>query len=77
MFPRYKYRQEGEKVQYKDQVVLLNLKTNLNLHITESEIEKEQTLVFEKEEWRPKSPDRRETRNYFFLISSCLICEKI
>lgn len=32
IMPRYKYRQEGEKVLFKDQIVLLNTKTNLHLH---------------------------------------------
>ena len=36
VLPRYKFRQEGEKVLYRDQIILLNVKTNLYLHQLES-----------------------------------------
>jgi hypothetical protein len=37
--PRFQYRQEGDRVVYMDQIVLYNLKYNLNVHFTE-EIQK-------------------------------------
>lgn len=35
VMPRYKYRQEGEKILYNDQVVMQNPKLGLYMHITE------------------------------------------
>ncbi len=34
ILPRYKYRQEGEKIQHSDQIVFLNLKHKLYLHVS-------------------------------------------
>lgn len=36
ILPRYKYRQEGEKIKYGDQIIFLNVKINLYLHVTET-----------------------------------------
>ncbi len=38
ILPRYKYRQEGEKIKYGDQIIFLNLKINLYLHVAEVQI---------------------------------------
>ena len=40
VLPRYKFRQEGEKVLYRDQIILLNVKTSLYLHQLESPYKK-------------------------------------
>lgn len=60
VLPRYKFRQEGEKVLFNDKVVLLNEKTNLYLHITEKWLEKVDPPKPLKEDWRPLDADRRE-----------------
>lgn len=60
VLPRYKFRQEGEKVLFRDKVVLLNVKTNLYLHITEKWLEKVDPVKPIKEDWRPLDADRRE-----------------
>jgi hypothetical protein len=71
--PRYKYRQEGEKVLYKDQVVLFNIKLNLYLHITERVLPIEKPLPLPKlannpsEEITSKEPDRRTPRKNFLI----------
>ena len=36
ILPRYKYRQEGEKIKYGDQIIFLNIKINLYLHVAEA-----------------------------------------
>jgi hypothetical protein len=33
ILPRYKYRQEGDKIKYGDQIIFLNVKINLYLHV--------------------------------------------
>jgi len=38
IMPRYKYRQEGEKIKYGDQIIFLNTKLNLYLHMAEAMI---------------------------------------
>jgi Inositol 1,4,5-trisphosphate/ryanodine receptor len=38
IMPRYKYRTEGEKIKYGDQIIFLNLKVNLYLHVSETQI---------------------------------------
>lgn len=38
IMPRYKYRTEGEKIKYGDQIIFLNLKVNLYLHVSEIQI---------------------------------------
>eukprot|EP00347_Sterkiella_histriomuscorum_P021853 403332539 len=48
VMPRYKYRQEGEKILYNDQVVLQNQKLNLYLHITEQLLHPEKPLELPK-----------------------------
>lgn len=35
ILPRYKYRQEGEKIQHSDQIVFFNLKHKLYLHVSQ------------------------------------------
>jgi hypothetical protein len=47
-------------VLYRDQIVLLNVKTNLYLHITERWLSKEIPPALPVEDWRPDEPDRRE-----------------
>ena len=44
ILPRYKYRQEGEKIKYGDQIIFLNIKINLYLHICEIQIPIEKPL---------------------------------
>ena len=36
ILPRYKYRQEGEKIKYGDQIIFLNTKLNLYLHVADA-----------------------------------------
>lgn len=60
VMPRYKFRQEGESVLYRDQIVLLNIKTNLYLHITENLLEKVKPAIPLQEDWRPLDADRRD-----------------
>lgn len=31
----FKYKQEGEKIHYNDQIILKNVRTNMFLHVTE------------------------------------------
>lgn len=35
ILPRYKYRQEGERIKYGDQIIFLNVKIMLYLHVSE------------------------------------------
>lgn len=65
VLPRYKYRQEGEKVLFRDQIVLLNVKTNLYLHITEKWLEIENPVKPINEDWRPLDADRRDDPSEF------------
>ena len=44
ILPRYKYRQEGEKIKYGDQIIFLNVKINLYLHVAEAQIKIEKQL---------------------------------
>lgn len=44
---------------YKDQIVLLNTKTNLYLHISEKWLENEEKILPMEEDWRPFDADRR------------------
>jgi len=60
VLPRYKFRQEGEKVLFRDQIVLLNVKTNLYLHITEKWLEMADKIKPKFEDWRPLDADRRD-----------------
>ena len=60
VLPRYKFRQEGEKVLFKDQIVLLNVKTNLYLHITEKWLPMTEQIKPVLEDWRPLDADRRD-----------------
>ena len=59
VLPRYKYRQEGEKVQYRDQIILMNTKTNLYLHMSDEWIRPEPVFKFPREPWRAPEADRR------------------
>jgi hypothetical protein len=66
--PRYKYRQEGEKVLFKDQIVLLNTKTNLHLHYSQDkQIPFDEPYKMNKEAWRPSEPDRRQSPSSYAI----------
>ena len=60
ILPRYKFRQEVEKILYRDQITLLNMRTNLYMHITERWIEINNKIIPPKEDWRPLDADRRD-----------------
>jgi len=63
VLPRYKYRQEGERVLFRDQIVFMNMKTNLYLHFSSDKLlAPEETPNFPVETWRPPEPDRRLPR---------------
>jgi len=59
VLPWYKYRQEGDKIFYNDQIILLNSNTNLYLHITEKWLSKNEFETVPIEDWRSKDPDWR------------------
>jgi len=64
VLPRYKYRHQGEKIINKDQIVLLNVKTNLYLHISyQKDLEVNIPGIIPDNE--PKIPDRRERPTSF------------
>jgi hypothetical protein len=68
ILPRYKYRQEGEKIKYGDQIIFLNIKINLYLHVAEAQIPIEVPLELplipgkNKNEITPNKMDRRIPR---------------
>ncbi len=51
ILPRYKYRQEGEKVVYKDHIVLKSSHINFSLHVSDKEIPR-LTIPFLKSNYR-------------------------
>ena len=75
--PRYKYRQDGDCIVYRDQILLFNEKNNVFVHISAQPIEDDQKsefpLPYEKcgensfqSPYRAKSPPRRrDPENYF------------
>jgi len=46
VLPRYKYRQEGEKILYGDQIVLYNHKLSLYLHVSEQVVHIDNPITF-------------------------------
>lgn len=72
IMPRYKYRTEGEKIKYGDQIIFLNLKVNLYLHVSETQIPIEVPLSLPllpgttKNEITPIIIDRRGPRKQFY-----------
>ena len=78
ILPRYKYRQEGEKIKYGDQIIFLNVKINLYLHVAEAQIPIEVPLELPlipgktKNEITPNKMDRRCPRKYKCI--SPIIC---
>jgi hypothetical protein len=70
ILPRYKYRQEGEKIKYGDQIIFLNIKINLYLHICEIQIPIEKPLELPlipgttRNEITPVIIDRRIPRKF-------------
>ena len=84
ILPRYKYRQEGEKIKYGDQIIFLNVKMNLYLHVGETQIPIEHPIPLPlaqgttKNEITPIIIDRRCPRNCFsFIIFSCKLCTNL
>ena len=67
ILPRYKFRQEGEKILFRDQIVLLNMRTNLYMHITERWIEINEKINLPKEDWRPLD-DEIESNNHKYSM---------
>ena len=74
ILPRYKYRQEGEKIKYGDQIIFLNIKINLYLHVAEAQIPIEVPLELPlvhgktRNEITPNKMDRRlQRKNLSFL----------
>jgi len=71
--PRYKYRQEGEKIKYGDQIVFLNTKINLYLHVCDIQIPIEKPIPLPlapgttKNEITPIIIDRRCPRKFLLL----------
>lgn len=72
IMPRYKYRTEGEKIKYGDQIIFLNLKVNLYLHVSETQIPIEVPLSLPllpgttKNEITPIIIDRRGPRKQIY-----------
>jgi hypothetical protein len=65
ILPRYKYRQEGDRIKYGDQIIFLNTKINLYLHVAEVQIPIEKPIALPlipgttKNEITPVIIDRR------------------
>ena len=68
----FKYKMEGDKIHYNDQIVLLNLETMLYLHVSEKllKVEALEGIVPENlkpglDKITPKTVDRREPPNMY------------
>jgi len=68
----FKYKQEGDKIHYGDQIVLENVKTKMYLHVTERLLKNEslegpvpENLKAGFDLITPKTIDRREPPNSF------------
>lgn len=58
IMPRYKYRNEGDRVVYGDYFILQNVKTNFYLHIENTPLSK-QEIPIQRPDYRPKVAFRR------------------
>ena len=64
--PRYRYRQEGDRVVYRDQILLYNMKNNAYVHFSQDlhiSIPVDESVPCE---FRPKSPKRRRNPENMF-----------
>jgi len=84
ILPRYKFRQEGDKIKYDDQVIFLNVKINLYMHVCEIQIPIEKPIELPlipgttKNEITPVHIDRRCPRKLspnLMLINDCFSCK--
>ena len=71
IMPRYKYRQEGEKIKYGDQIIFYNTKVQLYLHVCDTQIPVEESQPLPlvpgttKNEITPIIIDRRCPRKFY------------
>jgi hypothetical protein len=64
--PRYRYRQEGDRVVYRDQILLANLKYNTFVNISTDLLLEARPDESVQCEFRPKSPKRRRDPQNLF-----------
>jgi hypothetical protein len=76
--PRYKFRSEGEKIKYGDQIIFLNTKIQLYLHVCDTQIPVEEPVPLPlvpgttKNEITPIIIDRRCPRKLLLLYLSII-----